>query len=115
MSKATATLVRATISAGRHTIERFDGQDYLIWAKHMQNILRECKLLKYTDNDDEVEGEYNDNEDEQALAEIQFTFGNSQMRHIMQCRTAKEVWDKLQSKHTSASKSNRLQMKNQFL
>ena len=27
----------------------------------------------------------------------------------------KEAWDKLQSKHASASKSNRLQMKNQFL
>ena len=40
-------------NTGRHTIERFDSKDYKIWAQHMKNILRECKLLKYIKADDE--------------------------------------------------------------
>src|SRR5262249_47390507 len=52
--------------------------------------------------------------DIQALAEIRFTLGNSQMRLIMHCETARDAWEKLKAKHLHSIKSNRIFLKNQF-
>src|SRR4051794_31373561 len=103
-----------TTTAPGRSIERFDGQDYAIWAIHMKNILRERQLLKYLDSKTNIE-DYKESEDEQTLAEIQFTLSNTQMRHVLHCKTANEAWEKLKGKHLHSSKSNRIFLKNQFL
>ena len=46
----------------------------------MRNILRERRLLKYIDSLGDI-NEYNEEEDQQALAEIQFSLGNSQLHY----------------------------------
>jgi hypothetical protein len=102
-----------TLAPGR-SIERFDGQDYAIWAIHMKNILRERKLLKYINTRTDISN-YDEDEDAQALAEIQFTLANSQMRHTIHCETTHDAWEKLKAKHQQSSKSNRIFLKNQFL
>src|SRR5215813_7857059 len=104
----------STIPVEKRAIERFDGQDYAIWAIHMKNILRERNLLKYLSEKTTIK-DYKEAEDEQALAEIQFTLANSQMRIVMNCTTARDAWEKLKAKHLHSSKSNRIFLKNQFL
>jgi gag-polypeptide of LTR copia-type/Integrase core domain/GAG-pre-integrase domain len=78
----------------------------------MKNILRECKLLKYIDANVES---YVTEEDEQALAEIQFAMTSSQVRLTIQSTTAHDAWERIKAKHQHASKSNRIFLKNQFL
>ena len=78
------------IIAGKREVEKFDGKDYTIWVIHMKNILRERKLLKYVEGD--AIQNYDEEEDKQALAEIQFMLSNGQMRHVMHCTTAKDAW-----------------------
>src|ERR1039457_3707135 len=97
------------IQAGKHIIERFDGKDYEIWALHMKNLLREKRLVKYVDGTMTTSNEgYVKAEDEQTLAEIQFTMDNTQIKLIMHCTTAKEAWDKIKKRHQFTMTSNKV-------
>ena len=109
----TKTARKFTVTSSR-TIKRFDRKDYPVWATHMKNILRERKLLKYIDDPDTIE-DYDENEDAQALAEIQFTLSNAQTRLTLQSETAHDAWERIKSKHLHSSKSNRIFLKSQFL
>jgi hypothetical protein len=62
--------------APSRSIKTFDGQNYPVWAIHMQDILRECKLLKYLDK---TITDYNEEEDLQTLAEIRFMLSDNQV------------------------------------
>src|SRR4051812_30538934 len=86
----------------------------MVWSIHMKNILRERKLLKYIDTKTNIEN-YDVDEDAQALAEIQFTLTNTQMRLVTQSTTAHDAWTRIKEKHQHTSKSNRMFVKNQFL
>src|SRR5947207_3028683 len=82
--------------AGKRIIDRFDGKDYAIWALHMKNLLREKKLVKYVDRMlAKGQSGYIKADDEQVLADIQFTMDNMQVKLIMYCKTALEAWEKL--------------------
>ena len=94
-------------------IEKFNGQDYAIWARHMENILMECDLSKYLNKHDDIT-DYKEGEDRRALAEIMFTLDKSQMRLVLKCQTANEAWEKLKAKHLHSSESNRIFLKQQF-
>src|SRR5947199_8806708 len=102
------------IATSRRIIERFEGHNYMIWAIHIKNILRECKLQKYIDIEPTAEG-YVKAQDEQALAEIQFTLGDSQMKYILKATTAKQAWDILRNRHLHSSRANRLHLRQQLL
>ncbi|HEY0433295.1 MAG TPA: reverse transcriptase domain-containing protein [Chitinophagaceae bacterium] len=111
-----ASTSAATINvgqAGKRTIKRFDGDNYAIWRIHMRNILEERLLLKYIEDGDIPDYEARD--DRQALREIQFTLGDSQMIQVMDATTAKEAWDKLKEVHLHSSASNRIHLKQQFM
>ena len=96
-----------------HTIEQFNGKDYTIWSVHMKNILRECNLIKYIEGVNPIPS-YNEKEDLQALAEIQFMLNKTQMRLVLKCTKAIDAWRILQKKHVQQSKSNMVSLKNQF-
>ena len=80
----------------------------------MKNILRESQLIKYLDQRDQI-SDYREEEDQQALAEIQFTLSNSQMRIVMDCTTAHDAWEALKASHLHTSDSNRVFLLHQFL
>ena len=103
-----------TLNAHNRMIERFDGQDYNIWAVYMRNLLTERKLSKYLSKQEDI-ADYKADEDQEALFDIQFTLGKTQMKHVLHCTTAYDAWEKLRSKHLHSSKSNRIFLKNQFL
>src|SRR3954465_999849 len=80
-----------SITAPSRTIERFDGQDYQIWAEHMKDLLEEWHLIDYLDVKENIPN-YQQSEDPRALAEIRFTLSNSQMRLVINCTTAHDAW-----------------------
>src|SRR4051794_16137290 len=117
-STSTSVATTTTISVGqaeKRTIKRFDGDNYAIWRIHMQNILEERLLLKYIENERDTIENYTVSDDQQALREIQFTLGDSQMLQVMDATTAKEAWDKLKEVHLHSSASNRIHLKQQFM
>ncbi len=101
------------VQAGKRIIERFDGKDYAIWALHMKNLLREKKLVKYIEGT--VTDGYSKEQDEQALAEIQFTMDNTQIKLIMHCKSALDAWIKLRARYQSTMMSNKLSLRAEFL
>ena len=102
------------ITMVRRTIEKFDGTDYAIWAMHMRNILTECGLVEYLNDQQQIEN-YDAAIDRRALAEILFTLSNSQARLVINATTAKGAWDTLKSHHLHSSSANRLHLKTQLL
>ena len=96
-----------TTQPGRQQIKLYDGTGYAIWSVHMQNILREKKLLNYLAPCVQIK-EYKDEEDKQALAEIQFMLEDNQMRTVLHCDTANATWEKLKSKHIQVSEANQI-------
>ena len=98
----------------KRKIEKFNGTDYPLWSLLMKNVLRELELAKYI-GIATTDANYKKNEDEQALAEIQFALEKPQLRAIMTCKTTKEAWDKLKAKYLHSSESNLVFLKNQFL
>src|SRR4051812_28858494 len=114
-STSAATTTISVGQAGKRTIKRFDSDNYAIWRIHMRNILEERLLLKYIENDRDAIENYALSDDRQALREIQFTLGDSQMIQVMDATTAKEAWDKLKEVHLHSSASNRIHLKQQFM
>ena len=102
-----------TVTMPTCMIERFDGQDYAIWARLMKNILKERKLWKYIDEKANIEN-YKEEEDEQALAEIQFTLSKLQMRLMIHSKTAYDMWKQLKDQHQHTSESNQMYLRNQL-
>src|SRR3954470_13563246 len=98
-STSVATTTIAVGQAGKQTIKRFDSDNYAIWRIHMRNILEEQLLLKYIENEQDTIENYTVSDDRQALREIQFTLGDSQMIQVMDATMAKEAWDKLKEVH----------------
>src|SRR5271163_1184472 len=98
----------------KRKIEKFNGTDYPLWSLLMKNVLRELELAKYI-GIATTDANYKKNEDEQALAEIQFALEKPQLRAVMTCKTTKEAWDKLKAKYLHSSESNLVFLKNQFL
>ena len=80
----------------------------------MKNILRERKLLKYIELRANIDS-YDAESDLQAIAEIQFTLGDSQIQLIMNCETTHDAWETLKSNHMNRSESNLVYIKQQFL
>ena len=110
-SPTPATIIR-NISMPNRSIKTFDGQGYEVWAIHMKDVLRERKLLKYTE--DPI-NDFQEDEDLQALTEIRFTLSDNQVRHIIHCETAHDAWEKIKAIHQHSSESNRMFLMNQFL
>src|SRR5215216_5456001 len=92
---------KISVAPGR-SIEQFDGKDYTVWALRMKNILRERKLLKYIDARTNITN-YDAEEDQQALSEIQFALSNTQLRLTMSSETAHNAWERLKTKHQHTS------------
>ena len=70
-----------------HTIKQFDSKDYTIWLVYMKNILWEHNLIKYIKGNADILN-YNEREDLQALAEVQFTLNKTQRCMVMKCTRA---------------------------
>ena len=102
-----------TTQSGRRQVKLYDGTGYTIWSVHMQNILREKKLLKYLAPKMQIR-EYKEEEDLQALAEIQFTLEDNQMQLVLCCEMAYTAWEKLKNKHVQVSESNQMILRSQF-
>src|SRR4051812_25206354 len=111
-SKGTTTAKKITV-APRRAIEQFDGKEYPVWALHMRNLLRERGLLKYIEEQTNIDN-YDVNEDAQALAEIQFTLSTAQTKLTLKSTTAHDTWERLKAKHLHMSESNLMFLKNQF-
>jgi hypothetical protein len=111
---STPTQVVKNIMPPSRSIKTFDGQNYAIWAIHMKNILRERKLLKYIEPRANINN-YDAESDLQAIAEIQFTLGDTQIQLIMNCDNTHDAWETLKSNHTNKSESNLVYIKQQFL
>src|SRR3954464_5051451 len=109
----TTTTTRTTTAPSR-SIKPFDGSNYNIWSAHMKNILYERQTIKYISQRNDIT-DYDEREDRQALLEIQFTLADNQMKHVINCTTAHDAWEKLRSIHLHTSASNRMFLKNQFL
>src|SRR3954469_21326438 len=108
------TIAAPAIMMSRRTTEEFDGNDYAIWAMHMNNILDEFGLSEYLNNQDTINN-YDPTKDRKARAEILFTLSNSQARLVINTTTAKEVWDTLRAHRLYSSSANRLHLKAQLL
>src|SRR5215203_1733495 len=102
---------KVSVAPGQ-SIEQFDGKDYAVWALRMKNILRERKLLKYIDARTNIT-DYDAEEDQQALSEIQFALSNTQLRLTMSSETAHNAWERLKTKHQNTSESNIIFLRNQ--
>lgn len=94
-------------------IQKFNGTDYMLWATLMRNILTERDLVQYIQPSNRIM-EYNEKEDQQALAEIQFTLDRIPLRSVIRAKTAYEAWITLKQDHEHSSKSNHVFLKNRF-
>ena len=75
---------KRNISMPSRMIKMFDGQNYQVWAIHMKDILRECRLLKYIEA---TVHDYEEHEDIQALTKICFTLSDNQICLIIHCES----------------------------
>src|SRR5438270_12723295 len=101
------------ITMVRRTIEKFDGTDYAIWAMHMRNILTECGLVAYLNDQQQIEN-YDAAIDRRALAEILFTLSNSQARLVINATTAKGASNTIKSPNLPGTSATSLHHKTEL-
>ncbi|UYV75490.1 hypothetical protein LAZ67_13000394 [Cordylochernes scorpioides] len=109
--KMTSTLINTPL-------EKLNDQNYRSWKYNTKMMLIERELWKYVTEptpDEEASRTIFNMKQEKALAMIALTISPSQQIHIMDCTTAREVWDTLEQVYEPKSRSRILQLKKQFI
>lgn len=84
-------------------IDRLTESNYDFWAIQMKSLLVGADLWKFPSGrsvrSEAGKKEEWDDQDERAAAMIALNLSASQIMHVKQLRTSKEIWDKLKEVH----------------
>lgn len=100
-------LVKNKMADTKVTIEKLNDGNYAVWKFKMRLLLTKEKLLKVVTDPkpDAADATWISN-DEKAQAVIGLALDDTQLIHVMQKETAKEMWDALKDYHERASLSS---------
>lgn len=115
------------------TLPRFEGQDFISWKTQVlayldwqakADVVNKSKPRRYASNAvgiteadrllREQEIELYDANDKYVKTLLLVCLGAKQVRSVLQCKSAKEIWDKLSSINEQKSTANRLQLQKEF-
>ena len=121
------------------TLPKFDGQDFGVWkvqveaylsVKRADFVLRHGKprRVAYASSADaavnaanqakidQKEKEIKDFEDKDTYVRsiLLLALSNDQVRLVLPCKSAKEIWDRLAALHEQKSQSNRIMLQQEF-
>ena len=97
------------------SLEKLNDKNYSIWKFKMELLLSREKVMSVvTEAKPEAPTAAWLAEDEKARALIGLSLNDSQLIHVMQTTTAKEMWDALKSYHERSSLSSKIHVMRQM-
>ena len=105
--------------SGRFDIEKFDGKtSFALWQVRMLAILSSHGVKDAVFGRDELPDAITDKKwrdmDDKALSIVQLYLSNGTLQEVMEEKTAKDLWEKLQNTYMKKSLTNRLRLKSRL-
>ena len=97
----------------KFTIPKFNGKDYAVWKIQMKSILIAKDLGSAIENEIKAEQDVN-SKDAKARALLFASLDNKHVKLVMQCTTAKQIWDRLSEVHEQRSSGTLVALMQEF-
>jgi hypothetical protein len=97
------------------TSDKLHESNYGIWKLKMQMVLQMKDLWEMVDEEENLSDSAWSKKSDKARAIIGLSVSDSQLSHIRDCKTAKQVWTALAKVHEGSNLMRRLQLRREFV